>query len=209
MIAAITLALSTLLGAQAEISAAPHQEAAPAALAPAIKGLIADSGVRATVAGAQLDFWFVKALRPKSAGAPSWTLLEEGTLVGAVRLSSDFRDIRGRLIKPGTYTLRYGIQPQNGDHLGVSPFRDFLLLSPAGVDTDPAARGHDPTVEMSTKTAGGSHPAVWSIDPPVASGAPLTTSTTELGHKALIVEVPAGSAGTLRFGIVLVGRVDA
>ena len=209
MIAAITLALSTLLGAQAEIGAATHQEAVPAALAAAIKSLISDGGVRATVAGAQLDFWFVKALRLKAAAAPSWALLEEGTLVGAVRLSSEFRDIRGRLIKPGTYTLRYGIQPQNGDHLGVSPFPNFLLLSPASVDTDPAARGHDPTVEMSTRTAGGSHPAVWSIDPPAASGAALTTTTTELGHKALIVEVPAGSAGTLRFGIVLVGRVDA
>ena len=208
MIAAITLALFALVAGQATIAAAAHDEAAPADLAPAIRALIAPGGARATVSGTQIDFWFVKAL-PLKKTVLSWTVMEEGTLVGAVRLSSEARDIRGRLIKPGTYTLRYGIQPQNGDHLGVSPFRDFLLLSPAAIDTNAAARGHEPTVEMSTKTAGGSHPAVWSIDPPLATGAALTTHTTELGHTALVVEVPTSGAGTLRFGIVLVGRVDA
>ena len=208
MIAAITLALLALVAGQATIGAAAHADAAPEALTPAIRALIAPGGVRATVSGTHIDFWFVTALPLKATGAVSWTAVEEGTLVGAVRLSSEARDIRGRLIKPGTYTLRYGIQPQNGDHLGVSPFRDFLLLSPAAVDTNAAAGGHDPTVEMSTKTAGGSHPAVWSIDPPLATAAALTTHTTELGHTALVVEVPT-SAGRLRFGIVLVGRVDA
>jgi len=66
----------------------------------------------------------------------------EGTLVGAVKLGADVRDIRGHLMKAGVYTLRYGIQPKNEDHLGVSPFRSFLLVSPAAVDKDPAARDH-------------------------------------------------------------------
>jgi hypothetical protein len=163
--------------------------------------------VRATVSGTQLDFWFVKSL-PARTTPLSWSALDEGTLIGAVRVASDFRDIRGRQIKAGVYTLRYGLQPQNGDHLGVSPFRDFLLLSPASVDTDPAPPGHDATVAMSTKTAGGSHPAVWSIDPPVANAAPLSTHTTELGHKAIVVEVPAATT-PIRFGIVLIGKIEA
>jgi hypothetical protein len=208
VIAAVTLALFGLVSGQAAITAATHQEAPPAILSPSIRAALAAGGVRATISGTQLDFWFVKSL-PLKEGALSWTAAEEGMLVGAVQLSSEFRDIRGRLIKPGVYTLRYGLQPQNGDHLGVSPFRDFLLLSPATLDTDFAARGHEPTVEMSIKTAGGSHPAVWSIDPPLASGPALTTHTTELGHKALMVEVPVSNTGTLRFGIVLIGRVEA
>lgn len=214
MIAAVTLALVALAGGQPSISAQAHQEAVPAALAPAVQSTIAPGGVRATISGTTLDFWFVKALPLTPASTTtSWAGVEEGTLVGAVRLASEFRDIRGRLIKPGVYTLRYGIQPQNGDHLGVSPFREFLLLSPSAVDTDVAARGHEPTIDMSIKTAGGSHPAVWSIDPPVASEALLANHTTELGHKAVVVEIPvsrgAQGAGTLRFGIVLIGRVDA
>lgn len=214
MIAVVSIALAALLSAQPSISAQVHADAAPAALAAAVQAAVAPGGVRATVGSATLDFWFVKAL-PLKAGsaATSWAAVDEGTLVGAVRLGADFRDIRGRLIKPGVYTLRYGVQPQNGDHLGVSPFREFLLLSPAAADTSVAATGHDPTIEMSIKTVGGSHPAVWSIDPPAATGAPLTPHTTDLGHNSVIVEVPVAragkTAGALRFGIVLIGRIDA
>jgi hypothetical protein len=208
VLVAVTLAFLALISSQSGISAETHRDPLPAGLAPGISALLTQGGTRATVSGTQLDFWFVKALPLKGTTA-SWTAVEEGTLVGAVRVSSTFRDIRARLIKPGVYTLRYALQPQNGDHLGVSPFREFLLLSPASVDTDPAARGHDPTVEMSTKTAGGSHPAVWSIDPPVAAGGALSTHTTELGHKAVVVEVPLAAGGPLRFGIVLIGKVEA
>ena len=102
------------------------------------------------------------------------------------------------------YTLRFGLQPQNGDHLGVSPFREFLLLIPAPLDQDPAAREQEATIDLSTKAVGGSHPAVWSIDPPVATAAPMSIHTTELGHQAVVAEV-----GGTRFGIVLVGRIDA
>ena len=55
----------------------------------------------------------------------------------------------GAVIKPGVYTLRYGVQPDNGDHLGVSPHRQFLLISPAADDRNPAPQGHDGTVELS------------------------------------------------------------
>jgi hypothetical protein len=112
------------------------------------------------------------------------------------------------VIKPGTYTLRYGIQPANGDHLGVSPFREFLLLSPASQDADPAPRKHDALIDLSKQTIGGSHPAVWSLDPPVATEAPLTVHTTDLGHKALVMEGPI-PGGTLRFGLVLIGKIEA
>jgi hypothetical protein len=143
----------------------------------------------------------------------SWTHVEEGTLVGAVKLSADYRDVRGRVIKTGVYTLRYGIQPANGDHLGVSPYREFLLLSPAAVDTDPAPRGHDGTVEISKQAIGGSHPGVWSLDPPVAGGEALKAHQTELGHDAIVMEVPTvrdgKPAGPLRFGLVLIGRIEA
>jgi hypothetical protein len=170
-------------------------------------------GVKASVGANTLTFWWVKDLAA-SAGATApkpiagWTDVPEGTLVGAVKIDKDFRDIRGRVIKAGTYTLRYGIQPSNGDHLGTSPFRDFLLLSPVAQDTDPAPHGHDGTVDLSKLTIGGSHPAVLSLDPPLAADPPLAIHTTDLGHKALVMEVPA-AGGTLRFGLVLIGKIEA
>jgi hypothetical protein len=170
--------------------------------------------VRAATAGTSVAFWWVKDLPLKTgSGAPSWADAAEGTLVGAVKLDRDFHDIRGRVVKAGVYTLRYGVQPVNGDHLGVSPFREFLLLCPAAADADAAPRGHDGTVELSKQAIGGSHPAVWSLDPPVAVEAPLAIHTTDLGHKALVMEVPVSRdgkpAGTLRFGVVLVGKIEA
>jgi hypothetical protein len=127
----------------------------------------------------------------------------EGTLIGAVKLDADVRDIRGHLMKAGVYTLRYGIQPATDDHFGISPFRDFLLLSPAAIDKTPDVLGHDGTIDLSKQTLVNSkHPAVWSIDPPTGKDAPLSVYTTDLGHKSLIVEV-----GTLKFGIVLIGRI--
>jgi hypothetical protein len=208
--------ISLFLFQSADLSGVKHADPVPSEVAAAVAATLAPGGVRATVGATTVTFWWVKQLPLKSSisadglgsKGPAWSDVQEGTLVGAVKIDKDFRDIRGRVIKAGTYTLRYGLQPTNGDHLGVSPFREFLLLSPAAADTDPAPKGHDESVELSKQTIGGSHPAVWSIDPPVASDAPLSVHTTDLGHKALIMEVPA-AGGMLRFGVVLIGKIEA
>jgi hypothetical protein len=194
--------------ALAGITAAPHTDPVPGTIAPPIAALIAPGGVRAKAGSVTLDFWFVKQLALKG-GATAWSATDEGTLVGAVQVSAAYSDVRGRLIKPGVYTMRYGVQPDNGDHLGVSPFRDFLLLSPAAIDTAPAPRGHEGTIETSKQTIGGSHPAVLSIDPPAAKEPVLSTHKTDLGLEALVVEVPGPGGTPVRFGIVLVGRIEA
>ena len=190
--------LSLVLAAQAgDLTGVTHADPVPSELAAPVAAKLAPAGVRATAAGATITFWWARDLQ-----ATSLTDLPEGTLVGAVKLDADGRDIRGRALKAGVYTLRYGIQPVTDDHFGVSPFRNFLLLSPAAVDTDPATRDHDATVELSAQTLGGKHPAPWSIDPPAAKDAALSVYTTDLGHTSLIVEV-----GKLKFGIVLIGRI--
>ena len=204
--------LSVALPLSAAITATRHTDAVPSEIQGPIAALLQAGGIRASVDGKALDFWFVKGL-PVTATA-EWDKVAEGALVGAVRIAATFRDIRGKVIKPGVYTLRYGIQPDNGDHLGVSPHRQFLLLSPARDDKNPAPQGHEETVELSKGSIGGSHPAVWSIDPPAAGQeAVLSQHKTDLGHESLIVEVPATRdgkpEGVLKFGIVLVGKIEA
>jgi hypothetical protein len=82
------------------------------------------------------------------------------------------------------------------------------------MDKDVAPRGHEGTIEISKRTIGGSHPAVWSMDPPVADAKHvlLATHKTDLNHEAVILEVPVARdgqpAGTLKFGLVLVGRIE-
>jgi len=192
------VALLSLVFAQAaDLRGVTHSDPVPTEIAAPVAAKVAPAGVRATANGTTITFWWVKDL-PGS----SWKDVPEGTLVGVVKLDADVRDIRSHLMKAGVYTLRYGIQPATDDHFGVSPFRDFLLLSPAANDKDPGAVSHDALVDLSKVTINAKHPAVWSIDPPAAKDAPLSVYTTDLGHKSLIVEV-----GGLKFGIVLIGKI--
>jgi hypothetical protein len=195
--------LTLLLFQSADLSGSKHTDPVPADIPASIAAKLTPGGVRAAVGANTLTFWWVA-----QAPAATWSEMPEGAFVGAVKVEKDFRDVRGRVIKAGTYTLRYGIQPANGDHLGVSPFREFLLLSPVSQDTDPAPQSHDRLVDLSKQTIGGSHPAVWSLDPPIATEAALTVHTTDLGHKALVMEVPV-AGGTLRFGLILIGKIEA
>ncbi len=182
----------------AGLTGATHTDPVPTEIAAPVAAKLAPAGVRATANGTTITFWWVKDLPGQS-----WAEVPEGTLIGAVKLDGAVPDIRGHLMKAGVYTLRYGIQPATADHFGISPFRDFLLLSPAAVDTDPAGVDHDGVVALSKQTLGGEHPAVLSIDPPTAAKeAPLDVYTTQLGHKSLIVQVCQ-----LKFGIVLIGRI--
>jgi hypothetical protein len=211
-------------GAQAPGIAA-HGDPPPVELEDPIEAILAPGGQRVTVGNKTLDFWWVKSmpLLPGT-GERSWAAVEEGTLVGAVKLSASYADIRGKTIQAGLYTLRYGIQPQNGDHLGVSPYRDFLLLSPAAADTKIAAPGHDGVVALARQTPGMSHPPSWSLDPPVVpmdnddkddndyNDVPRTTLKNDAGHTAVIFSVSVSregtDAGVLRFGLTLVGTIQ-
>jgi hypothetical protein len=195
-------AFVSILGAQPKVSSLAEKP--PADLAPAVASLLQAGGVKAVVGGATLDIWWVQSI----GGDGGWSGVESGTLVGAIRVSGAFKEIRGKVVAPGVYTLRYGQQPQNGDHLGISPYRDFLLLSPASADTDPKVLGFDGVVALSKQVIGTSHPASLSIDPPEdAPGAVLSTYKNDSGHDGIVVEVPRKPAGTIKFGLIVSGVI--
>jgi hypothetical protein len=189
------------------VTVTKHTSAPPADIAAPVKELLAPGGATAKVGDNTVEFWWVKTV-PVTGDGEGFAHVAEGTLVGALRVAAPFRDIRGRVIKPGVYLLRYALQPQNGDHLGVSPFREFLLPTPAADDSNPAPAGHEGTVELAAMTTGISHPAVFSIDPPVATAAPLSVVQNEAGHTAVVFEVPTSKA-PLKFGLILVGHIEA
>ena len=51
-----------------------------------------------------------------------------------LQFATEGHDYRDQPIAKGVYTMRYGLQPVNGDHLGVSTYRDYSLLLPAAKD---------------------------------------------------------------------------
>jgi hypothetical protein len=188
------------------LASTPFSAPPPDAIAAPLRDLLAPDGSKVALGATTLEFWWVRTL-PVS-GPPAWSHVAEGTLIGAVRVSGSFKEIRGKTVKAGTYTLRLGLQPQNGDHLGVSSFREYLLLSPASADTDPKPLGFDGTVAIAKQTLGASHPAALSLDPPVATMAAGTAYTNELEHRGLVFAVPTAAGTPLKFGLILVGVIE-
>ena len=88
-------------------------------------------------------------------------------------------DFRGQAIRPGAYTMRYAQLPNDGNHLGVAPNPDMVLLVPIADDPDPSVNFDlAKLVELSAKASRTAHPAVFEMMPPVA-GEPSVTQTDE------------------------------
>ena len=199
MVRLLTSALAALLTFAPNVS--PLTERPPAELSAGIGSRIAPAA-KVVAGDATLEIWLVQQLE-KTGDGPGWSTVESGTLVGAMRVSGSFKEIRGKVVKPGVYTLRYGQQPQNGDHLGISPFREFLLISPAAIDRDPKVPGFDGVVALSKEVIGTAHPASLSLDPPEdAPGAVLSTYKNESGHEGVVLQV-----GSLKFGLIVSGLI--
>jgi len=188
----------------AERVAAP----APDEVAASIRSTLSGDAIKVTTGAATLELWWARALPVSGSGPADWSQVAEGAVIGAVRVTGPFKEIRGKTVKPGVYTLRYGLQPQNGDHLGASPFREYLLLSPAVADVSASPLGFQETVAISKQTLGTSHPAALSLDPPVSTAPPLSPHTNDLDHKGITFEVKTTGGGSLKFGVILIGLIE-
>lgn len=149
------------------------KQAPPPAVAAAVRELIADQGFRIqddkghTLA----DIWLRKTIpgSEKPSGPKAAVLfpfLADGELIGILEFPSEGHDYRDQPIAKGVYTMRYGLQPVNGDHLGVSIYRDYSLLSPAPKDQTPTIPARKQLEARSAESAGTSHPAVLLLQAP-------------------------------------------
>lgn len=87
------------------------------------------------------EIWFRKAIEVKELpsedaadGMTNYTMFSEGAFLGVIRFKQKSTNCRGNTIFPGIYTIRYMIMPEDGDHIGVAPYKDFVMLLPAFVD---------------------------------------------------------------------------
>jgi hypothetical protein len=192
-------------GAEGPFKAEVLKEGPPAALSAAIKAELCPVGFRVTDGQGKpyLDLWLRRATPAtgKPAG-PSGTIqfpvLAEGVLVGAIRYETDGQDFRDQAINPGVYTIRFGLQPQNGAHLGKSPFRDYFLLLPAARDTSPDVLAKKPLDERSAEAAGTTHPACLELlaaTEPTKADDPKMVQDQEKNTWALAVPVPLAVKG--------------
>lgn len=92
-------------------------------------------------------------------GVIQFPFLADGELLGVLEFAKEGFDYRDQSVAKGVYTMRYGLQPVNGDHLGVSDYRDYVLLLPASKDKAVAAPTRKQLEQRSAEAAGTSHPA--------------------------------------------------
>jgi hypothetical protein len=207
------LAASTTLSGQA-LTATKAAAPPPSDLAPAIATLLSPDGISVNVGDVPITLWWVKALplETSPSGSPKWSDVSEGTLVGVLNAGGTWHDIRGYVLKPGVYTLRFAMQPQNGDHLGVSPNREFLLLAPAAADTAPGVAGAKAAIDLSKKAVNRAHPSALSLDPPMATRPELSPVSNDIGLDGVVFAVPTSfqgkPVGKMAFGLILRGSIQ-
>jgi hypothetical protein len=160
--------LLTATAVFAQYKAAPAGDPPADAAAPIIATLnkagnkiVADNG------STYVEIW-LRSNMPAgpNTGESSVTLptIPPGALLGVLRFSAKGSDRRGQTIAPGVYTLRYGNYPVNGNHQGVAPQRDFLVLVPAALDKSAdAVSDFDALMDLSRKASATPHPAVFSF----------------------------------------------
>jgi len=219
---AVTLAVGgALLAAPAAAAQAYQVEkaaaAAPAALSAAVRDTLGGEVLRVMGPRGLLCEVWLRRTPPVAAAATDepdvkMTRLAEGTLFGAMRLPDDTKDFRQQTVHAGVYTLRYIWQPVTADHLGTAEQRDFLLVAPAAIDTNPAGVAHDDAVNLSLKVTNTKHPSVWSLFPLAAEAGALPAIVHNEDYDFWLLGfpvTPAGGGAPLRMGLVVVGHAPA
>lgn len=135
--------------------------------------------------------------------------IKEGAFVGIIHWIENGADFRGQGIKAGYYSLRYGLILQDGNHLGVSPMRDFLLACKLSDEKDPnTAVTFDELMKLSRAAAGTGHPSTWVlIEVYSDEGLPKMTKSE---HEHILLETPLNTdKGKILVGLTLVGRAES
>jgi hypothetical protein len=183
----------------------------PQELSASVHDTLSDNALHVTgPSGAFCEIWLRKSVpqtaTPNTSLGVNFGQIAEGTLVGAIRLDARTSDYRGQQIQPGVYTLRYMLIPVDGNHQGVSPYRDYLLLVPAAADSSPADVSTKDLLTLSRKASGAGHPSVWSLLPADTAPPALPGIVHQEDGDLWIVffQAPLGTPATV--GLVVVGH---
>jgi hypothetical protein len=186
----------------------------PESVAPAIAGQLASTMYKVSDGKRTVcEVWPCKEWPVARDFEPSASVLypfEMGQLIGVARYPRKGGDFRGREIPKGVYTLRYALQPQDGNHVGTSDTRDFLLLSSVADDKETDNVEKAQLFKLSAKTSGTPHPAMLSLLAAAEPGeepAMVHNESRELWSLRFVNRASAGNEKKdLAFELVVVGK---
>ena len=158
---------------------------------------------------AAIEIWFCKQVpaQPKPAnGDAIYDRLSETTLIGVLHFTKNANDYRGQSVAAGYYALRYALMPNDGNHLGVAPGRDFLLLVPLAVDPGPKKT---PTIQelmvLSRPGAGIKHPVPLSLVSAPSDGSKPTLTRDNEGDVIFTAAVHLTTGEELPIALIVKG----
>jgi len=156
------------------------------------------------------EIWLRSALPAgKEASGASYTGIGESSLVGVISFPKATTDFRGQQVKPGSYTLRYALYPPDGNHMGISPIRDFLLMIPVSIDqTADQQYKFEELTKMSAKTTGTTHPAVVLLVLPEGKTGPAAVTQNEHGHLVFSAPIKTASGANASISFVVKGVAE-
>jgi len=186
--------------------------AAPAADIPApLQGALDSQGVRVTNdQGATLcEVWLRKALpmspNPNTSSDVLFGGLTVGAFLGVLHFPNATPDFRSQTIKTGFYTLRYELIPQDGNHMGVNPYRDAFVLGSVSADTDPdKTLSFEDVVKLSQQASGTPHPG-FLVGAPVSGDSFPSVVKDDSGHWNVQLK-GHGQSGDLPLAFTVVGK---
>ena len=212
----VTICLCGTVALADDFTLEPLDEA-PDDLSAEVAELIDPAGHK--IVGPRRDYceiWLLKELAVAEGFESQLTVkypLTPGQLVGVMRVPrrSDIADFRGQELDDGVYTLRYGHQPMDGNHIGTSETSDFLMALPADADSAPAViENEDDLNERSAEAAGSNHPAIFSLLPTGESENDEASLEYDEDHDFYILQVHVGTSGgeSLRLRLIVVGESE-
>ena len=209
----VLLCFSSAAAAQ-DYKAAAGTVPVPPEISAAVRALLSPASISVTgPSGPLCEIWLrasiPAAAQPATGLGVTYGQLVDGAIVGAIHFDAAVKDFRSQAVQPGTYVLRYALQPVDGNHQGVSDYRDFLLLTPAATDINAANLADNDLYVLSRKASGAGHPSVWSLVP--ADGAPPSlpgiAHDTSSDFWVLYMKAAVGTSPTT-LGLVIVGHAE-
>jgi len=183
----------------------------PGELNEAILEHVADRGLTVSTADDEpiMDLWFARQLpepdSPPVDPAVAYGSLQEGVVLAVMRLHREHRDFRDQSVPAGTYVVRYLRQPDDGNHIGETTYRDFAVLVSA------TARSAGPQrfdVTLGRALQLNTHPFVWGLWP--ADYVPATEqpgiASFEPDKWAVKLSMPRADGSTQALALVVVGN---
>jgi hypothetical protein len=211
---AVALLLGALAAQGADVTVRVVNKALPNEIAPDFQALLQPQAVQVVEGDKTLiEIWLAKEVllqsKPASAAKALDAVKPTGVL-GAVAVPAARRDYRDDEVPAGIYTLRFAMQPQDGNHSGSAEFGYFGVLVPAKLDPKPdAIKDYKELMKASSKQTSTDHPMVLSLRPVASTeGVALKLNTPAPEHRSVSVKVPAKGPDTkeIAFEIVFEGK---